>query len=379
MSVAAPRRLIAPVRWLIAVLLTVGVAVSGAAAAAAPAYADTLMDGAAHVWSPYPSAASYTVPIVGTWDGWNTYSYARNSGNGPIVITRYGTGSYLVRFGGLGAVTDTGGVAHAQAYGQNAHYCTVGGWGKSGADILISVYCFTTGGARQDTQFVASFTTPKLREINSYLWADKPTATSTYVPADWYRYDYTDGTHLVTRDGVGQYRAYLPVAHPDGVSAFYQTTAYGASPVICKVAGYLGNGVVRVQCRDSAGNLVDSRFTLSYSRHNMLMQIAPSAMSYAIAAYPVAHHGVWFGWNSDSSLVHLRTVTRVGQGRYRVYYPQILSYYGHAAAYAAGYQDARCHVASWYPTGAADMYVNVACVNSAGAAVDTPFYVGFTW
>src|SRR5690606_11926717 len=148
-------------------------------------------------------------------------------------------------------------------------------------------YCFTSTGAPVDTYFTANYVAAEgvdPLKYYSYLWANQPT-TASYAPSSYYRYDSRGIAPWVFRDGVGNYRAYLPstYTYPDQMTTFYQTTAYGTAPVSCKVAGYLGGGIVRVHCRNVAGALVDSRFSLTFTPQNLLQRIAPSNMSHISA------------------------------------------------------------------------------------------------
>ncbi|MFV2011603.1 MULTISPECIES: hypothetical protein [unclassified Micromonospora] len=362
-----------------------GAAAVGAAAtvaAAGPAAADVTPAVTSYVWASSPSAASYTVP---TWTsgGHTYYSYAKNPGGGPITVTRSGAGIYQVRFGGLGPlVTGGGGVVHAEAYGAAVRFCTVGSWYPSGADLLVNVYCFGASGARQDAYFVANFVEATGSTLTadgvSYLWSNNPTSPQ-YTPSSWYRFDAGAGTSWVARDAPGSYAVKLPASAAQTQDTFYQITAYTSAAVKCKVVSYLADGIARVRCRDASGAFVDSRFTITWTVHNLLQQIAPTALAMVDDAYPSGGSAPAITWTNDSSVSGDYAVTRTGTGRYEMHFPQIIDYSGHAVAYATGYQDAHCHVQSWYPVGTTDMTVGVTCVNSAGSPVNTPFMVGFTW
>nr|MDT0660623.1 hypothetical protein [Micromonospora sp. DSM 115978] len=340
---------------------------------AAPAGAAPFPGAGGYVWGYQPTAASYVIP-----ESAGSTFYGANDGDGPTTVTRSGTGRYSIRWGGLGTAAPAGGgVAHASAYGSTSDLCAVVSWGR-GTDVVVSVACYDRSGAPKDTYFTANWTAVagELTDGHySYLWADQP-ATASYPPASHYRYDARGVAPWVFRDGVGDYRAYLPstYTYPEQVTTFYQTTAYGAAAVSCKVTGYLGGGVVRVRCRDTAGALVDTRFSLTFTPANLLMRIAPTSLSHVTLTGTTPD----FAWNNDSNLIHLRTVTRLGTGSYRIFYPQIASPYGHAVARATGTTDSRCQVSSWSFSGD-DENIHVRCVNSAGTVVDSPFTIAFTW
>ena len=362
------------VQRFLAIATALGAGLAACVAVATPVQAGVGNDVGGHVWGWNPTAASYT--ISPPYD-----AYAANDGGGDIVITRSGTGRYLVRWAGLGAAAPPGGgIAHASAYGTNSHLCTVPAWWHAGSDVYVQVYCFNSVGAPADTYFTANYVAAEgvdPLKYYSYVWADRPT-TASYAPSATYRYDARGITPWVYRDGVGNYRVYLPSTqtYPDQVTTFYQTTAYGTAPVSCKVVGYLGGGMVRVHCRNVTGAMVDARFSLTFTTQNLLLRIAPTSMSHVVASATRAS----ITWSNDSSVAHLHAVTRLGVGVYRIYFPQIMSPYGHAVARATGGTDSRCHVTSWYPFGITDEIINVRCVSaSTGAAVDSPFVVAFTW
>ncbi|MDG4771826.1 hypothetical protein [Solwaraspora sp. WMMD792] len=369
-------------RRIATVLGAAAVGVAATVTAAAPAAADVTPAVTSYVWASSPTATSYTVP---TWTsgGHTYYSYAKNPGGGPITVTRSGAGSYLVRFGGLGSlVTGGGGVVHAQAYGAAVRFCTVGSWYPSGTDLLVNVYCFGASGARQDAYFVANFVEASGSTLAadgvSYLWSNNPTSPM-YTPSAWYRYDASGGSPWVARDAPGSYAVELPASAAQTQTTFYQVTAYTSAAVKCKVDSYVADGIARVRCRNASGAFVDSRFTITWTVHNLLQQIAPTALATVDDTYPSGGPAPEITWTNDSSVSGDYAVTRTGTGRYEMFFPQIIDYSGHAVAYALGYQEAHCHVQYWHPVGTTDMKVGVTCVNSAGSPVNTPFMVGFTW
>ncbi len=346
---------------------------------AAPAHADPVPGITAYMWGYQPTAASYTIPITSHGSGYTTYYYAANDGNGQITVTRSGAGMYTVRYGGLGALlTGGGGVAHATAYGPTSNFCTVGYWYPSGVDLLVGVYCFNAAGARADSMFVTNFDEDSSTSFTgaSYLWADQPTASS-YVPSAWYRWDGSGGAAWVVRDSVGNYRVHLPASAGAGQTLFYQTTAYGSSAVICKVAAYISGDATRVECRTPSGAFVDSRFTISFSYWDMLQRIAPTDIVRVSDAYPSGGTAS-VAWTNITDGPR-PSVTRTSTGTYQVIFPQIANPLSHAVAYAIGYQDARCHIVSWYQINTADVLGNVTCANSAGSPVNTTFLAGLTW
>jgi len=98
-----------------------------------------------YVWADQPSSASYTP----------SPAYSFNSAGGANSITRSGTGSYRVRFGGL--ATSRGHV-QVTAYGPtSAGRCQLAGWSLSGSDQLVDVRCFDAAGVATDARYVVDF------------------------------------------------------------------------------------------------------------------------------------------------------------------------------------------------------------------------------
>src|SRR4051794_32255755 len=115
-------------------------AAAGAVGVAQPAWA--VAAGHGYAWGYQPATAVYVA----------TSGYEFNSAGGPITIVRSGAGDYRVTFGGLAFA---GGVAHVSAYGPaNSDFCTVSGWGTSGADEVARIRCFDGLGAASDSMFV---------------------------------------------------------------------------------------------------------------------------------------------------------------------------------------------------------------------------------
>jgi hypothetical protein len=100
-----------------------------------------------YVWADQPSAASYTPNT--------TYQYNSAGTSVNNTITRSSAGVYQVRMPKLAGAEGT---VHVSAYGPGTSECKVSSWGASGADQLVNVRCFTTGGAPVDSMFTATYT-----------------------------------------------------------------------------------------------------------------------------------------------------------------------------------------------------------------------------
>ena len=80
-------------------------------------------------------------------------TYSRNPSGGPIEVTRSGTGTYAVRFAGLGGGGAAGGHVQVTAYGPSSETCKVEGWNSSGDDFVAEVRCFDASGNPADARY----------------------------------------------------------------------------------------------------------------------------------------------------------------------------------------------------------------------------------
>lgn len=345
--------------------------------AAAPAQADVLHDVGGYVWGYQPTTPSYTISGP-------DYFYGANDSGGAIHVTRLGVGRYRVRWAGLGfGQPPAGGIGHASAYGATANLCTVAAFIRESPDALVYVHCFNSAGALADTQFTANFvlTTGVDWDVPySYVWAAASPTRPTYVPdLGGFSFDSTGLEQRVTRDGTGSYLVYLPsaAAFADQETTFYQVSAWSMTAVNCRTINYQGYGVIRVQCRNVTGTLVDATFTVTFSPHNMLLRSVPSALA-VVQATPSSPPLI--SWTDGSDTGHPYTVTRLGTGSYRVVFSGMGHTGGHAVARAIGQNTlAHCHTQSW-TRNSTDEIVNVRCYTTgAGIATDSSFTVGYTW
>jgi hypothetical protein len=305
----------------------------------------------AYVWS-YTAGASYTA--VG--------SYQFNSSGGSIKVTHLGTGQYRVSFAGLGA--SAGGVAHAQAYGNNAYYCTVDRWFPSGGAMNIDIRCFNSAAALVDTQLLANFARGSEGSARfSYLWANDAGAVGVYSPSATYRYDAVDSAATtVQRLSTGRYEVYLAAAGPvlSGPNWIFQITAYGTA-YRCKEAGYLAaTRRATVECRTNAGVLADSRFSLSFaSNASILGRTSPAFyVGVGVAGGPVS--------NPSTGVYIYRLLGLPAEAR------------GHVVAQGALSDTTYCHTFSWYVS-AAELVAKVVCFAPGGAPSNATFNVAATF
>ncbi|HET6468327.1 MAG TPA: hypothetical protein VFG43_08120 [Geminicoccaceae bacterium] len=110
-----------------------------------PRPADPIKGRKGFVWANNPTAASYTPSAT----------YAHNDSGGAVTITRSASGTYLVRFAGLGANGPAGGHVQVTGYGSDNRECKIVGWGSAAVDFTVNVRCFDAAGAAADSRFTA--------------------------------------------------------------------------------------------------------------------------------------------------------------------------------------------------------------------------------
>lgn len=120
-------------------------------------------DYGAHAWANNATATSYTPST--------TYSYNSGRINGwPGCVGFLGTvvagnastnaGHYFLRYQYL---TPVNSAAHSTAYGADASYCKVVGWGASGDAAQVQTRCYSAAGAKQNSQYVGTYATSLTR------------------------------------------------------------------------------------------------------------------------------------------------------------------------------------------------------------------------
>ncbi|HZI16445.1 MAG TPA: trypsin-like serine protease [Myxococcus sp.] len=206
----------------------------------------------AYLWADQPTAPSYAP--------YRYYSY--NSKGGTNTVTRSGTGIYQASLPGFGTI---GGNVQVTAYGSTTHHCKVAGWGYNS----VSVRCFDAAGSLADSYWTLRYTDKHVAnsgQLGAYAWLSDSFAAS-HTPSPTYQWHSLGSTLTATRSGLGTYAIEIP-----GIASYNRTsamvTAYGSTSASCNVSGWFtgssGGTQVNVQCRDAAGALADSLFTMSY-------------------------------------------------------------------------------------------------------------------
>lgn len=190
--------------------------------------------------------------------GGSTVEDSFNSRGGTNTVTRTGVGTWTVGFGT--GFTRLGGIVHVTAVGTGGEHCKVQGWNTASAHVR----CFGATGSLVDTRWSLRYTDQHLpngfADLGGYVWS-----TATGAVDARHSFNMLLAENSVLHEGVGRYRARF-----ERIPAFDagnpMATAHGTANVSCKVNEHFSSGsssVVDVECRDAAGVLTDSAFTVS--------------------------------------------------------------------------------------------------------------------
>lgn len=207
------------------------------------------------------------------WSASYTPDTARSftTGAGGMLIQRLGVGDYYVNLGT--------GSPQGTTYMVNSAYelaiCGVGEWKNFG----VRVRCFDQNGASVDAQFyVLQVGGGRYSPYDygavypfAFAWADQRAATAPYTPNTSYSRSngiIGGGAITVTRTSVGEYQVeFAGLANPLGDGETVHVTPFGLVYAQCNVTAIQDSPagtsrLVRVQCRDPHGALIDSRFNI---------------------------------------------------------------------------------------------------------------------
>ena len=114
-----------------------------------------------YAWAYSPTAASYTLSgpyqigkVSCCTDG---SGYPFGATQAPGTITRYGVGSYNVKFPGLATISASPSNVKVTGYGSGSDTCKVTGWYTSGSDAFANVACFSGTGTPVDAYYTITY------------------------------------------------------------------------------------------------------------------------------------------------------------------------------------------------------------------------------
>ena len=359
-------------RALVAAIATVTglatAAVPGMAAASAHAHGAAVASAPAVVAYAYgdnPSARSYT-PEKG---------YSFNSTGEGIRIGRSNTGTYTVRFFGLGAFAGQGTV-DVTAEGLQPAQCEVVRWtaDSTGSILLVFVDCFAVSGAKMDAPFMVSYTSGgSSTGTTDYVLANKPAANN-YTPALPFQFNSSGGTNTITRPGTGEYQVKLP--GPEVADGAVKVTAYGNNANSCQVVDWAASAPgqnVFVDCFTPAGVAVNNKFTMTFTATDDLFgDGAPSG--YLWGNDPSSSSYTPSSPYQYDTVGSTATVTKLATGEWETLFPSAGDgSQGDEQATAYGSTPAHCIVDGPIGTVGSQEQADVFCFDTSGNPLDTTY------
>jgi len=308
---------------LLGLLAAAAAVVSGLALSALPGTAAAATHSSRATAASAPSVVGYAIgnkPSARSYTPERGFSF--NSTGEGIRIGRSATGTYTVRFFGLGAFA-TQGTVDVTAEGLQPSQCAVTHWApdSTGTILLIGVNCFSVSGAKMDAPFTVAFTSGgSTTGTTDYVWANKPGANS-YTPSRPFQFNSSGGTNRIERAGPGRYDVLLPGPVVQGGTV--KVTAYGKTANSCQVDSWADRSpgqIVLVDCFNPAGAPVNNQFTMTFTASDDLFgDGAPSG--YLWADQPDASSYTPSTIYQHDTAGTTATVTMLGTGEWEALFP----------------------------------------------------------
>jgi len=200
------------------------------------------------VLSPEANNTAFAYAHQPTSTGYSAAAAATYNPGGATRVSRSSVGVYRVTFTNLAKAIPSGVSGHVQvnAVGTGKAHCTVEDWGTpDGADLNVSVECYSPAGALVDSKFNLFYLLSSAHV--AYAYAHEPSAPS-YSPQPSLRWNPSGGAVTITRTGVGDYTVVwegVDAAIVDGGTV--QVTAASQAGTQCKATSLFDSGVI-VHC-----------------------------------------------------------------------------------------------------------------------------------
>lgn len=322
--------------------------------------------------------ADAAVPDRKGWVLWNqTTGTTIGTGTWPAgsSVVVLSPGRYQVKLPGQGAPN---GVVHVTAINNAPHWCQAETWFQSGPDEIINIRCYRVGGALDPTSFSAFFVRASGGPApGPYGYVDSA-ASGALVS----QYNSTGAANSSTPTGTGQWLVKFPGLVAGGTldGSLQATAVNAATGARCKVSGWSSSAsgqAVKVLCFNSAGALLNTRFTLTYQYKVSLYgaAIPPKYYGYFLNQPPAGPPST----NLNSVLgLGANTIMATGPGLAMVTFPRIAFTQNTVQVTAYGANSNFCGLQTFWTnsTVGPDLFVrNVNCFTNAGAPVATGFTV----
>lgn len=322
--------------------------------------------------------ASAAVPDRKGWVLWNQTAgttIATGTWPAPSTVVVLALGRYQVKFPGQGAPN---GVVHVTAINTAPHWCQAENWFQSGADEIVNIRCYRVGGVLDLTSFSAFFVRASGGPApGPYGYVDSQPNGALVS-----QYNSAGAPNTSTPLGVGQWQVKFPGLVAGGtLDGSLQATAVNPQTgARCKIRGWTSSAAgqdVRVLCFNSAGALMNTRFTLTYQYKVSLYGAAvpPKYYGYFLNQPPTGPAST----NLNSVLgLGANTIMPAGVGLSMVIFPRIAFTQNTVQVTAYGSNSNFCGLNTFWTnsTSGPDLIVrDVNCFTNAGAAVNTGFTV----
>jgi hypothetical protein len=322
----------------------------------------------------YAAVANPVAP--GPYPSHVQFSYNR-SGR-PVTITKPAgtTGRYVVTFAGLSAGLGSKSTVHVTSDVTGSNYAIPDDVHcKPMTAFLVSdrieVRCFRTSTGAAANGVFRVMVTRNFFDL-AFAYAHLPTSTG-YAPAAQGSWNPA-GTSSVVRQGVGRYDVVfdsLGSQLPDGVGGHVQVNAVGPDNAHCKLENWAGttDRTVSVRCFTSAGQPVDSRFTV-------LVLTPTDHLAYAIGHQPSAQSYSPLTAFSSNPAASSIIITRSGAGRYRirwVFTDPLIFGLGTIQVTAWGSDNTQCKTNTYF--GFTVEHADVLCFGPNGVPTDARYAV----
>ncbi|MBX3029820.1 MAG: hypothetical protein KF809_06645 [Chloroflexi bacterium] len=217
-----------------------------------------------------PGRLAYYWADVTDADSTPWLDYQFSSKPGKITLEHRSTGRYRATIPNQGH-PDVVGTFQMTWYGYDAGSCRIAGWSKGAGSQTVDVLCRDDTGARLDTEHNLLF----VRKLgiagygsgpSAYLFASKPTRTTSYHPAKATAWSSNGKQATIKRASKGVYRVTLP-GMPKGGAAL--VTPYGTGTEDCQIGSIRTKTTpqrIEVRCFSKTGKPADAKFLLAYTK-----------------------------------------------------------------------------------------------------------------
>jgi hypothetical protein len=322
--------------------------------------------GFAFMHTPIPAAGTI-MDTTRQWGSWKAGAPLLWATVDPIAV-----GRYRVTF----PQTASPGVAHVTAVSNAPRWCQVAGNNSVGANQVLEVACFRTGGIPDWSQFTvmhSSSSGPLAPASGDYAYV-----VTNPLGGVLQSYNSTGAANLVLHAGPGLYVVNLTGL---GIGLFdgnVQVTAQDPfTPRRCKITNWLSTTPdhrLLISCYDQAGMLTDTAFNLSWHRERAVFGGLQPPANFAYL------WRIGLGGPSDfNSQGGVNTVLPAGPGLELVEFPLVGHRQTHIQVTAFGGSTDYCGLqAVWQVVGTAVVARNVICFTGAGDLATNPYFVTYT-